>query len=95
MTPPIELSARHLAKQLADGSLTATAVVEAHLDRIKAVEPVVAAFNTVIAERAMARAKALDEQRAAGATLGPLHGIPVALKDNLCTRGVPTTSRQN
>ncbi|MEO8681271.1 MAG: amidase family protein, partial [Vicinamibacterales bacterium] len=92
MNSPHEQTARQLAKQLADGSLTATAVVEAQLDRIKAVEPMVGAFNTVIAERALERARALDEARASGTALGPLHGIPVALKDNLCTRGVPTTA---
>ena len=63
-----------------------------HLDRIKAVEPHVAAFNTVIEERALDRARELDAQRASGKTSGPLHGVPIALKDNICTAGVPTTA---
>jgi aspartyl-tRNA(Asn)/glutamyl-tRNA(Gln) amidotransferase subunit A len=85
-------TARELVHKMTDGSLTATAVVEAHLDRIKLVEPAIGAFNTVTAERALVRAQSLDERRASGARLGPLHGIPVALKDNMCTRGVPTTA---
>jgi aspartyl-tRNA(Asn)/glutamyl-tRNA(Gln) amidotransferase subunit A len=86
------MSARALARQVAEGTRSAVAVTEAQLDRIKAVEPSIGAFNTVIAERALARAHALDSHRAAGGALGPLHGVPVALKDNLCTRGVPTTA---
>jgi aspartyl-tRNA(Asn)/glutamyl-tRNA(Gln) amidotransferase subunit A len=77
---------------MVDGSLTARSVVESFLDCVKAAEPAVGAFNTVAAERAINRAAALDEQRRSGASLGPLHGVPVALKDNLCTRGVPTTA---
>ena len=45
-----------------------------------------------MAERALDRARALDAQQKAGATLGPLHGVPVAIKDNMCTAGVPTTA---
>jgi aspartyl-tRNA(Asn)/glutamyl-tRNA(Gln) amidotransferase subunit A len=68
--------------------MTATATIEAHLERIRRVEPKVSAFNTVIAERALSRAGELDRQAAAG----PLHGVALALKDNMCTRGVPTTA---
>ncbi len=80
------MTVRELAKQLADGATTAAATVEACLERIKATEPSVGAFITVIAERA------LDAVRDQGGTLGSLHGVPVALKDNLCTAGVPTTA---
>ena len=71
---------------------SARAVIESHLARIKSVDPKVSAFNTVIAERALSRADELDAKKASGAALGPLHGIAVALKDNMCTRGVPTTA---
>ena len=71
---------------------SARSVIETHLARIKSVDPQVSAFNTVIAERALARADELDQKKASGAALGPLHGVPVALKDNMCTRGVPTTA---
>ena len=50
------------------------------------------AFNTVTAERALDRARALDVHQRAGKPLGPLHGVPVAIKDNMCTAGVPTTA---
>ena len=86
------MSASELARQIAGGDTTAVAVCEAHLDRIKASEPKVSAFNTVTAERALDRARALDVHQRAGKPLGPLHGVPVAIKDNMCTAGVPTTA---
>ncbi len=86
------MSARELARQIASGETTAVTVCEAHLDRIKAIEPRVSAFNTVTAERALDRARALDVHQRAGKPLGLLHGVPVAIKDNMCTAGVPTTA---
>ena len=86
------MNARELAEQIAGGQTTAVAVCEAHLDRIKSIEPKVSAFNTVTAERALDRARALDAHQAAGKPLGLLHGVPVAIKDNMCTAGVPTTA---
>jgi aspartyl-tRNA(Asn)/glutamyl-tRNA(Gln) amidotransferase subunit A len=73
------------------GRLQARAVLEEHLARIDAAEPQVHAFNLVNAEPARAAADAVDATVAAGHDPGPLAGVPVALKDNLCTRGVPTT----
>jgi len=70
------------------GEPGAVAAVEQSLARLTQVEPQLSAFNTVMAERALDRARALD----ASAPIGPLHGVPVALKDNLCTAGVPTTA---
>jgi aspartyl-tRNA(Asn)/glutamyl-tRNA(Gln) amidotransferase subunit A len=70
------------------GGKSAVQACELALARIKQAEPALSAFNTVIAERAMARAKALD----AGPRSGPLHGVPVAIKDNICTKDVPTTA---
>ena len=67
---------------------TALANVEQALARITALDPTLSAFNTVMAERALERARALD----ASAPRGPLHGVPVAIKDNMCTAGVPTTA---
>jgi aspartyl-tRNA(Asn)/glutamyl-tRNA(Gln) amidotransferase subunit A len=82
------MSATKLAKQIRDGATTAVAAVEQSLAQIKRLEPSLSAFNTVLAERALDRARALD---AAGPS-GPLHGVPIAIKDNLCTAGIPTTA---
>src|SRR5204863_1715358 len=66
-------------------------VLEEHLTRIDAREADVHAFNLVLADDARARADDIDAQVARGDDPGPLAGVPIALKDNLCTRGVPTT----
>ena len=82
-----------LAKQIRDGDTTAVAACEQALDRIKRLEPSLSAFNTVIAERALARAQALDAAGPGGAaSFRALHGVPIAIKDNICTAGVPTTA---
>ena len=83
------ISARALVKKIQEGSTTAVATCEQSLARITQLEPKISAFNTVMAERALDRAKRLD---AAGRPAGPLHGVPIALKDNMCTSGVPTTA---
>jgi aspartyl-tRNA(Asn)/glutamyl-tRNA(Gln) amidotransferase subunit A len=84
-------SAAAIAKGVKDGSLSAGAVLEEHLARIDRYEPRVHAFNTLTAEGARRAAEAVDSAIAAGSNPGPLAGVPVALKDNLCTRGIPTT----
>jgi aspartyl-tRNA(Asn)/glutamyl-tRNA(Gln) amidotransferase subunit A len=66
-------------------------VVEEHLARIDEREAELHAFNLVTADAALARADEIDTQVAAGEDPGPLAGVPIALKDNLCTTGVPTT----
>ena len=66
-------------------------MTQAHLDRIAAVDGRVHAFLHVAADDALAAARAVDDQRAAGEELGPLAGVPVALKDVFTTTGVPTT----
>lgn len=70
-----------LAADLANGQARSEAIVDACLDRIAALEPRLGAFVTVYAEEARAAARAADQARAAGHGLGPLHGIPIALKD--------------
>ncbi|MGQ0736071.1 MAG: Asp-tRNA(Asn)/Glu-tRNA(Gln) amidotransferase subunit GatA [Acidobacteriota bacterium] len=81
-----------LARAIADGSLQAREVVEASLDRVARFDRRLHAFHTLAAEQAMARAVELDEARAAGRPIGVLHGVPIALKDNICTRGIATTA---
>jgi aspartyl-tRNA(Asn)/glutamyl-tRNA(Gln) amidotransferase subunit A len=73
------------------GERTAQSIVEEHLTAIAEREPSLDAFLTVCAEEAMERARALDAKRASGAEMGQLAGVPVAVKDNICTRGIRTT----
>jgi aspartyl-tRNA(Asn)/glutamyl-tRNA(Gln) amidotransferase subunit A len=73
------------------GELSAVEVVEHHLAVIEAGEESVHAFNLVMVDAAREQAREVDIRVAAGEDPGPLAGVPVALKDNLCTRGVPTT----
>jgi len=73
------------------GELTPTAVANAYLARIAAVDERVGAYLTVVRDDALAAASESDRRWRAGAPLGPLDGAPLALKDVLCTRGVRTT----
>jgi aspartyl-tRNA(Asn)/glutamyl-tRNA(Gln) amidotransferase subunit A len=85
------VSALDLAAAVRSGSLSAREVVETYLEAIEAGEERVHAFNLVTADGARAAAAAVDEAVSRGDDPGPLAGVPVALKDNLCTRGVATT----
>ena len=80
-----------LANAVRSGARSALDVLEEHLGVIAAGDGEVHAFNLVTTEQAREQAIAVDRQVAAGENPGPLAGVPVALKDNLCTRGVPTT----
>jgi aspartyl-tRNA(Asn)/glutamyl-tRNA(Gln) amidotransferase subunit A len=84
-------TAREIAGAVRRGERRARAVVEEHVGRILAHEPEIHAFNHLLADEALAAADAIDARVAAGEDPGPLAGVPLALKDNLCTRGVPTT----
>jgi aspartyl-tRNA(Asn)/glutamyl-tRNA(Gln) amidotransferase subunit A len=84
-------SAAEIAAAVRDGSLGALEVTEAALARLGALEPRLHAFLHPMPEEARRAAAALDQRRKRGESLGPLAGVPVALKDNLCTRGVSTT----
>jgi aspartyl-tRNA(Asn)/glutamyl-tRNA(Gln) amidotransferase subunit A len=80
-----------IAADVRAGRRRAVDVLEEHLDRISARDPELHAFNLVTADGARSTAAEVDRRVAAGDDPGPLAGVPVALKDNLCTRGVPTT----
>ena len=88
----IRQSAAQMAAALAEGSTTSVELTQAHLDQIAAVDNNVKAFLHVDAEGALAQAKSVDAQRKSGEKLSPLAGIPLALKDVLAQRGVPTTA---
>lgn len=82
----VEIAAAVRAKQR-----SAREVVDEHLARIDEREAELHAFNLVMADEARAAADAIDARIADGDDPGPLAGVPVALKDNFCTRGIPTT----
>jgi aspartyl-tRNA(Asn)/glutamyl-tRNA(Gln) amidotransferase subunit A len=86
------LTAAEIATRIGAGDVSAEEVTRAHLDRIAAVEGKVHAFLHVDADGAVEAARAVDAKRARGDELGPLAGVPVAVKDVLTTRGVPTTA---
>jgi aspartyl-tRNA(Asn)/glutamyl-tRNA(Gln) amidotransferase subunit A len=77
---------------MAAGSLTSAALTAAYLDRIAALDPQINAYITVTAETALTEARRADAERAAGRSRGPLHGVPIGLKDNIDTAGVLTTA---
>ncbi len=85
------MSARTTAAAIRAGERTAVDVLEEHLRRIGEADGEIHAFNLVTADAARRAAETVDQRIAAGENPGPLAGVPVALKDNLCTRGVPTT----
>jgi aspartyl-tRNA(Asn)/glutamyl-tRNA(Gln) amidotransferase subunit A len=85
-------TALDIRQLVASGAASAVDVCREHLARIDQANPALNAFNTVVADRALARAADIDRRRAAGAPVGPLAGVPIALKDNLCVRGVRTTA---
>ncbi|MEV7602780.1 Asp-tRNA(Asn)/Glu-tRNA(Gln) amidotransferase subunit GatA [Kitasatospora sp. NPDC089797] len=91
MTELIHYTAAETAGAIAKGEVSAVEVAQAHLDRIEAVDKKVNAFLHVDTEGALAAAKAVDEKRAKGEELGPLAGVPLALKDVFTTKGIPTT----
>jgi aspartyl-tRNA(Asn)/glutamyl-tRNA(Gln) amidotransferase subunit A len=84
-------SAASLAEKLSSGEVSSVEATQAHLDRIAAVDGDVHAFLHV-SETALADAAAIDERRASGESLPELAGVPVAIKDVLCTIGMPSTS---
>ncbi|MEI7697711.1 MAG: Asp-tRNA(Asn)/Glu-tRNA(Gln) amidotransferase subunit GatA [Actinomycetes bacterium] len=88
----IHLSASEMAAKLVAGETSSVALTQAHLDRIAAVDTDVHAFLFVNTEGALEQAHAVDAKRAAGEKLSPLAGVPLALKDVMTQKGVPTTA---
>ena len=91
MTDLTRLTAAETATVVASGEVSAVEVAQAHLDRISAVDERVHAFLHVDTDGALAAAAAVDSARAAGSPLSALAGVPLALKDVLTQKGIPTT----
>jgi Asp-tRNA(Asn)/Glu-tRNA(Gln) amidotransferase A subunit family amidase len=87
---PAALSAAEAARRIRDGILTSEELVQACLEQIRALEPRVQAWQFLDEEHALAQARALDERKRNGEPLGPLHGVPVGVKDIIDTADMPT-----
>lgn len=86
-----ELTVHEMDELLKSKKVTTVEITQAVLDRIEKVEPALGAYITVTGEQALKKAEEIQKKREAGAPLPPLAGIPMAIKDNMCTQGVLTT----
>ncbi|PNW77502.1 hypothetical protein CHLRE_10g439400v5 [Chlamydomonas reinhardtii] len=83
---------REIHEQLSNKKRSAVEVTQQYLDAIARTDSTVCSYITVDGEQALAQARAVDARIAAGETLGPLAGVPLAIKDNICTSGTRTTA---
>jgi len=87
---PASLAATEAASKIRDGLLTSEELVSACLERIRAAEPTVQAWAFLDEQHALEQARAADERKRSGEPIGPLHGVPVGLKDIIDTADMPT-----
>ncbi|MGL4737353.1 MAG: amidase [Cellulosilyticaceae bacterium] len=80
-----------MSQAIKSGEITSYELTQRYLERIKMHNPELNAYITVTAEAALAKATAIDEALARGEVLSPLAGVPMSLKDNICTKGIRTT----
>jgi Asp-tRNA(Asn)/Glu-tRNA(Gln) amidotransferase A subunit family amidase len=83
-------SAAHAAREIREGRLTCEELVQGCLERIRALEPKVQAWQFLDEDHALAQARACDERKRSGEPIGPLHGVPVGIKDIIDTADMPT-----
>ena len=87
----LELSATELAKKIKAGEITSEEAAKASLEQIAKEDQKIRAYLTVDEEKVLARAREVDAGIRAGKYTGPLAGVPIAVKDNICTKGMKTT----
>ena len=92
MTELNDLSLSEVSDLLGAGEISSVELVEANLRAIDRTEPLVHAYARVLADEALAAAKRADAELAAGDRRGPLHGVPIGIKDNIYTKGIVTES---
>ena len=86
-----ELTVHELIEKLKNKELTSTEITQSYVDKIKEKEPEVQAFVTTLEDEALKQAKEIDEKRASEQIKNDLAGIPIGIKDNMCTKGIKTT----
>lgn len=91
VVPKTPISITDTASAVATGQLSARSVVDECLERIATHDDRIRAFNLVLSDRAREQSENIDDAVVRGDTVGRLAGVPIALKDNLCTRGIATT----
>ena len=91
MTLAYDIQAHTLRNRFVKGELSAFQIVSYYIERIKRIDPAIGGFLTVLEERALQKARNLDEQKKQGKPLGKLAGVPVGIKDNIHIEGEPTT----
>ena len=86
-----EMTLSQMREAMVCGDVSSRELTESWLQALEAKEKDIGAFITLCPERALREADAIDEARARGEELSPLAGIPMAVKDNICVKGLPTT----
>ncbi len=86
-----ELTVHELIEKLKNKELTSTEITQSYVDKIKEKEPEVQAFVTTLEDEALKQAKEIDEKKASEEIKNDLAGIPIGIKDNMCTKGIKTT----